>query len=132
MKSLVIFLADQGIIDSSFIGLDSTPISANTSHNNPKSFLSSKLEPDNQPKTDKVCKLGVHTASNQSNEKKYEFYWGYKNHLLVDCISVLTIYELTTTTEATGSSVALDILADTHAFLPITESTFLTNKRAMI
>ena len=39
---------------------------------------------DNQPKADTDCKLGVHTASNQTNEKKYEFYWGYKNHVLVD------------------------------------------------
>lgn len=128
MKSQVISLAGQGIIDSSFIGLDSTPVSANTSHNNPKSFLSGKFKPDNQPKADKDCKLGVHTASNQSNEKKHEFYWGYKNHVLVDCISGLPIHESTTTAEVADSSVALDILADTHAFLPITECTFLADK----
>lgn len=74
MKSQVRSLADRGIIDTSFIGLDSTPIAANTSQNNPKSFLSNKFKADNQPKADKDCKLGVHTASNQSNEKKYEFY----------------------------------------------------------
>ena len=34
-------LSKQGIVDTSFIGLDSTPIAANTSQNNPKSFLSS-------------------------------------------------------------------------------------------
>ena len=48
MKSQVLFLADKGIIDTSFIGLDSTPISANTSQNNPKSFLANKFKPDNQ------------------------------------------------------------------------------------
>ena len=84
MKSQVLYLSKQGIVDTSFIGLDSTPIAANTSQNNPKSFLSNKFKPDNQPKADTDCKLGVHTASNQTNEKKYEFYWGYKNHVLVD------------------------------------------------
>ena len=59
--------------------------------NNPKSFLSNKFKPDNQLKADTDCKLGVHTASNQTNEKKYEFYRGYKNHVLVDCISGLPI-----------------------------------------
>ncbi len=39
MHSQVLFLSEKGIIDTSFIGLDSTPVSANTSHNNPKSFL---------------------------------------------------------------------------------------------
>ena len=128
MKSQVLFLAEKGIVDTSFIGLDSTPVAANTSQNNPKSFLSNKFKPDNQPKADPDCKLGVHTASNQPNEKNYEFYWGYKNHVLVDCISGLPIYELTTTAEAPDSTVALSILADTHAFLPVTECTFLADK----
>ena len=86
MKTQVLFLSKEGIVDTSFIGLDSTPVSANTSQNNPKSFLSNKFKPRNQPRADSDCKLGVHTASNQTNEKKYEFYWGYKNHVLVDCI----------------------------------------------
>lgn len=92
MKSQVLFLAKEGIVDTSFIGLDSTPVAANTSQNNPKSFLLNKFKPDNQPKTDSDCKLGVHTASNQADEKKFAFYWGYKNYVLVDCISGLPVY----------------------------------------
>lgn len=128
MQTQVLSLAQKGIVDTSLIGLDSTPISANTSQNNPKSFLSNKFKPDNHPKADSDCRLGVHTASNQSNEKKYEFYWGYKNHVLVDCISGLPINELTTTAEAADSCVALDILADTHSFLSAKECTFLADK----
>lgn len=128
MQSQVLLLESKGIIDTSFIGLHSTPIHANTSQNNPKSFLSHKFKPDNQPKADKDCKLGVHAASNQSGEKNFDFYWGYKSHVLVDCISGLPISELTTTAETADSTVALDILADTHSFLPVTECTFLANK----
>lgn len=128
MNSQVLYLSKQGIIDTSFIGLDSTPIAANTSQNNSKSFSANKFKPDNQPKADSDCKLGVHAASNQTNEKKYEFYWGYKNHVLVDCISGLPIYELTTTANTADSSVALDILSDTHSFLSIKECTFLADK----
>lgn len=64
MQSQVLLLSRKGILDTSFIGLDSTPISANTSQNNPKSFLAGKFNSDNQPKADRDCKLGVHTASN--------------------------------------------------------------------
>lgn len=128
MKSQVLLLAGKGIMDTSFIGLDSTPVSANTSQNNPKSFASNKFKPDNQPKADKDCKLGVHTASNQTREKKHEFYWGYKNHVLVDCISGLPIHEITTTAEVHDSSVALTVLADTHRFLSLEECTFLADK----
>ncbi|MDO5147600.1 MAG: transposase [Eubacteriales bacterium] len=128
MKSQVLSLAKEGFIDTSFIGLDSTPVVANTSQNNPESFLSNKFNPDHQPKADRDCKLGVHTASNQTGEKKYDFYRGYKNHVLVDCISGLPIYEMTTTANVYDSAVALDILADTHAFLPVIECTFLADK----
>ena len=89
MQSQVLKLSELGIIDTSFICLDSTPISANTSHNNPKSFKMNKFSKVNHPKCDKDCGLGVHTASNQINERKFEYYWGYKNHVLVDCITGL-------------------------------------------
>lgn len=80
------------------------------------------------PVNDSDCKIGVHSASNQINERKYTFYWGYKNHVLVDCISGLPIAELTTTANVAGSTLALSILADTHSFFSITECTFLADK----
>lgn len=128
MHSQVKKLYEAGIIDASFIALDSTPIMANTSHNNPKSFKKDKFKSDNQPKSDKDCGLGVHTASNQHNEKKFEFYWGYKNHVSVDCITGLPIFELTTTADVHDSSVALNILSQTNSFLPINDCTFIADK----
>lgn len=128
MKSQVLELSEMGIIDTSFISLDSTPVSANTSQNNPKSFKKNKFSKDNQPKNDKDCRLGVHTASNQHNERNYEFYWGYKNHVLVDCITGLPIYELTTTAEVADGSVALDVLSQTNKFLSLKDFTFIADK----
>ncbi|MFS1132562.1 transposase [Enterococcus hirae] len=128
MQDQVLILADKGIIDTSFIGLDSTAISANTTLNNPKSFSRDKFKKGTVPTNDSDCKIGVHSASNQINERKYNFYWGYKNHVLVDCISGLPIAELTTTANIADSTVALSILADTHSFLPITECSFLADK----
>lgn len=107
-----------GVVDASFIGLDSTPIMANTAQNNPKSFVKSRFSHDNPPKSDPDCNLGVHTASNQHVEKNYEFYWGYKNHILVDCISALPLYELTTTAEAADSTVVATMLEKANAVIP--------------
>ncbi len=128
MKSLVLELSKKGIVDASFIALDSTPISANTKLNNPKSFVKNKFSKDNQPKSDKDCALGVHTASNQHNERNFEYYWGYKNHVLVDCITGLPLFEITTTADVADSTVALDILSQTNSFLPIHECTFIADK----
>lgn len=121
-------LYDLGIVDASFIGLDSTPVAANTKQNNPKSFAADKFKPENHPKADPDCALGVHSASNQHNERRYEFYWGYKNHVLVDCISGLPLYELTTPANVADSTVVEEILAAANSSLPIQECTFLGDK----
>ncbi len=121
-------LYELGILDASFIGLDSTPVAASTAQNNPKSFLKNKFSKDNQPRNDPDCALGVHTASNQHNEKNFEFYWGYKNHVLVDCISGLPIWELTTPANVPDSAVTERILAEANQIIPVSECTFIADK----
>ena len=128
MASLVRQLYALGILDASFIGLDSTPVMANTVQNNPNSFMPNKYGKDNQPKSDPDCALGAHGASNQHSEKKFLFYWGYKSHVLVDCISGLPLYELTTPANIYDSVVAKDILAAAHQVIPLDECTFLGDK----
>lgn len=128
MAAQVKKLYEMGIVDASFIGLDSTPVAANTKQNNPKSFAKSKFSKENHPKSDPDCALGVHSASNQHNERRYEFYWGYKSHVLVDCISGLPLYELTTPANTTDASVVPDILHSADAVLPLRECTFLGDK----
>ena len=128
MAGLVRQLYELGIVDASFIGLDSTPVMANTTQNNPKSFVKNKFSKENQPKSDPNCALGVHSASNQHKERRYAFYWGYKSHVLVDCISGLPLYELTTSANVADASVANDILAAANEVFPIRECTFLADK----
>lgn len=128
MQNQVLKLVELGYIDTSFIGLDSTPIYANTKQNNPKSFLKNKFSKDNHPTSDESCCLGVHTASNQINERKFDYYWGYKNHVLVDCITGLPIYEMTTGANVADSTVAIDILNQTNKFLSVNECIFLADK----
>ena len=128
MAAQVKKLYEMGIVDASFIGLDSTPVMANTKQNNPKSFAKNKLSKENHPKSDPDCALGVHSASNQRNERRYEFYWGYKSHVLVDCISGLPLYELTTPGNIADSSVAAEILAAADQTISLKECTFLADK----
>ena len=124
----VVELYKECIVDGSFIGLDSTPVAANTKLNNPKSFAKNKFCKDNHPINDPDCGLGVHSATNQQNEKRTQFYWGYKNYILVDCISGLPLFEMTTTADVADSTVASEILERTNAFLPLSECTFLADK----
>ena len=121
-------LYELGLADASFVGLDSTPIMANTKQNNPKSFVKNKFSKEVHPKCDPDCALGVHSASNQHNERRYEFYWGYKSHVLVDCISGLPLYELTTPANIMDSTVAVDILAAANQIIPLQGCSFLADK----
>ena len=121
-------LYELGVADASFVGLDSTPVMANTKQNNPKSFAKNKFSKENHPKSDPDCALGVHSASNQHNERRYEFYWGYKSHVLVDCISGLPLYELTTPGNIADSAVAADILAAADQTVSLKECAFLADK----
>ena len=128
MAAQVKKLYEMGIVDASFIGVDSTPVMANTKQNNPKSFAKSKFSKENHPKSDPDCALGVHSASNQHNERRYEFYWGYKSHVLVDCISGLPLYELTTPGNIADSAVAAGILAAADQTISLKECAFLADK----
>lgn len=128
MTGLVKELYERGIVDASFISLDSTLVMANTAHNNLKSFKKDKFSKGNHPSSDPDCALGVYSASTQHNEKKHEFYWGYKSHVLVDCISGLHLYELTTPTNVADSTVTEPILKDASRTLTLEECTFLADK----
>ena len=128
MQSQVMKAAGLSLIDSSFIALDATPVKANVSNNNIKSFKKDKFSKNFPPKADKDCRLGVQTASNQHGEKNYEFYWGYKNHILVDCISGLPICELTTGANVSDSTVTVEILKRANSFIPLAECSFLADK----
>lgn len=95
--------------------------------NKPESFAKNNFNKGKHPSSDADCALGVHTASNQRNEKNYEFYRGYKNHILVDCISGLPLYELTTPANQADASVAENILSETNKMLPLKECTFIAD-----
>ena len=79
MNNHISKLMKLGIINTNYTSIDSTPIFANTKYNNPKCFSKSKFKKSNQPKADKNCRLGVHSANNEDTNKNYKFYWGYKN-----------------------------------------------------
>ena len=128
MANLVRKLYELGVVDASFVGLHSTPVMANTKQNNPKSFAKSKFSKENHPKSDPDCALGVHSASNQHNERRYAFYWGHKSHVLVDCISGLPLYELTTPGNIADSAVAAEILAAADQTISLKECGFLADK----
>ena len=128
MKHQVLKLTELGFIDNAFVAADATPVFANTKQNNPKSFAKNKFHKSNPPSSDSDCKLGVHSASNSFNEKNYDYYWGYKNHVLTDAVSGLPIAELTTTADVSELTITVDFLKDTHQWFSLKEAYFIADK----
>lgn len=139
MKNQVNVLKELGFIDNNFVSVDATPVKANTKFNNPKCFSNNKFFKKNPPSSDKDCKLGVHTANNSMNiqvsedkpnnsKKKYEFYWGYKNHVICDAISGLPIAEFTTTADVNEISNLTEILTTTNEWFSLKGSYIIADK----
>ena len=128
MKNQVLQCYKHEIIESDIICVDSTPIKANTKYNNPKCFSNNKFKKSNQPKSDKDCRLGVHTANNEYNNKNYQFYWGYKSLIICDTKSGLPIYEETYTAEKADISIFIDFLERANKFLTLENSTVIADK----
>ncbi|WP_338114433.1 transposase [Tissierella carlieri] len=70
----------------------------------------------------------MYTSSNSHNEKKYKFYWGYKNIILTDVISGIPIAEITTTTEIAESSMVIDFLKKVNPWFSLNETYFIGDK----
>ena len=128
MKSQVKSLIKLGAINNDVVSVDSTTIKANTNYNNPKCFSKNKFSKDNPPRSDKDCKLGVHTANNEDTDKNYEFYWGYKNLIMCDAKSGLPIYEVTLTGEQADVSNLINFLDQIECWFTLKDSKLLADK----
>lgn len=128
MKNQVNLLVNLNIISNSIVSIDSTPIKANTKYNNVKCFSKNKFSKDHQPKSDKDCRLGVHTANNEDTKKNYKFYWGYKNLIICDAKSGLPIYEETLPGNKADISSFIDFLEKTNSWFSLESSKVLADK----
>jgi hypothetical protein len=105
-ESLVKMLMQLKIIKGKYLSLDACPIKANVKQNNLKTSIKNRFCKENQPKHDPDCRLGVF-ATFPSGEKKVEFFWGYRNHIINDAQSELPLVEITLPANVRGTSVVL-------------------------
>ena len=100
---------DLGLVDFENLIVDSMPIFANTKLNNPKCFSKNKFSKKRTPVADPTCRLGVHTASNDSSNKNYKFFWGYKDHTLIDGKHSLPVFNLLRTANCADVTVGEEL-----------------------
>lgn len=126
MATQVRHLAALDVISSDFVGIDSMPLFANTKLNNPNAFR--KKDESKTPLSDKDCRLAAHASSNAPKDNKLYFYFGYKEHVVVDCSCGLPIASLSTPANVGDCSVAIDLMHKANRTLPLYGGSFIADK----
>lgn len=80
-------------ISGKYISIDSCPVISPVKQNNLKTIVSNRFDKKLPPKGDPESGLGIYVTF--AKEKKIQYFWGYKNHILNDAVSELPIMEIT-------------------------------------
>lgn len=92
-KNLVKELFHLKEISEKYISIDSCPVVSPVKQNNLKTTVRNRFDKTFPPKGDPESGLGVYVTF--AKEKKIQYFWGYKNHILNDAVSELPIMEIT-------------------------------------
>jgi hypothetical protein len=100
-ETLLYELISFGQITGKYLSCDNTPIFAHVKENNFKTNISNRFDKTKTPKGDPDATLGVYVIYRP--EKKIEYFWGYRNHIVNDAIAELPIAEVTKPNNVSGS-----------------------------
>jgi len=118
-ESLIKELIALGEIKAEYLSTDSCPVKSPVRENNLKTSVKDRFDKNKIPKTDKDARLGVYVI--YPSNKKVQFFWGYRNHIVNDAVSELPLAEITKPAnvhEATLLIPQLEYLKDTFKISP--------------
>jgi hypothetical protein len=123
-KRLVRTLIEEKIISGGVCAMDSCPIEANVRENNLKTAVKARFDKTKLPRGDPDARLGVKIHFLQPLPSKVMFYWGYRNHIVIDAESELPLCEITHPNDRGEKKVAIPMLRDLSALaLPVSAVT---------
>ena len=93
--ALVDILIQEGAITAKIVALDSCPIPANVKENNLKTSVKDRFDKNRRPKGDPEAGLGIMIHYPRPFKKEICYFWGYRNHVIVDAETELSLWEKT-------------------------------------
>jgi transposase len=109
-QRLVRILIEEKVISGKVIALDSCSIEANVRENNLKTSAKNRFDKTKPPRGDPDARLGVKVHFPQPFQRQIVFFWGYRNHILIDTDSELPLHELTYPADHDEKKVAIPLL----------------------
>jgi len=119
---LVRALRDEKVISGHIIALDSSAIEANVRENNLKTAVKKRFDKSRRLKNDPDARLGVKVHYPKPFQRKIEFFWGYRNHMISDTDSELPIHEVTHPADHDEKKVAVPLLKEMMSQLQLSVS----------
>ena len=110
---LVRQLIQRGAVAGVTVALDGSPVR----ENNLKTSVSNRFNKQRYPKSDPQARLGVYRAYVGSH--KFSYFWGYRNHIIVDFETELPLWELTQPANCHESRFAIPLLEACHRQLSL-------------
>lgn len=93
-ENLIKELLHLGEIKGKYLSTDSCPVKSPVKENNLKVNVRDRFQKNKIPKTDQDARLGAYVVYPTGN-KKIQFFWGYRNHIVNDAVSELPLAEVT-------------------------------------
>lgn len=93
-NQLVQQLIELQVIDGQYLSIDSCPIFANVKQNNLKTNVKNRFDKTQILKGDPAARLGV-IITFPKGIKQIQYFWGYRNHTIIDAPSELPVWEST-------------------------------------
>jgi len=87
-------LISQGLIKGNYLSIDSCPLPAKVKENNLKTNVKDRFNKERICKGDPDARLGVMVTFSKS-KKEITYFWGYRNHVVIDVKEELPIWEIT-------------------------------------
>jgi hypothetical protein len=92
-ENLIKELLRSGEIKAEYLSTDSCPVKSPVKENNPKVCIKNRFDKTKILKSDKEARIGAYIV--HSGDKRIQFFWGYRNHIVNDAVSELPLAEIT-------------------------------------
>ena len=87
-------LISMGLIRGNYLSIDSCPLPAKVKENNLKTNVKDRFNKERILKGDPDARLGVMVTFSKS-KKEISYFWGYRNHVVIDAKEELPLWEAT-------------------------------------
>ena len=91
---LVHELISRELINGDYLSIDSCPILAKVKENNLKTNVKDRFNKERNCKGDPDARLGIMVIFLKS-KKEIRYFWGYRNHVIIDANEELPVWEIT-------------------------------------